>query len=132
MYKRQAPLDLDALSFTELNPVRKQIADAVVDLAGDLDASVKALGLGKTQLAEVDRNADLWLSPTRPAIERYTGVLYDALGLGDLTPGQRRRANRWLVVVSALFGAVHPTDRIPPYRLSMAVNLPGVLSLIHI
>lgn len=58
-----APLDLDALSFTELNPVRKQIADAVVDLAGDLDASVKALGLGKTQLAEVDRNADLWLSP---------------------------------------------------------------------
>ena len=123
---RGAPLDLDTLSFPELNPVRKQVAEALVALAADLEASRTALGLGATQLDEVDRNADLWLSPTRPALERYTGVLYDALDLGDLTPGQRRRANRWLVVVSALFGAVRPTDRIPPYRLSMAVNLPGV------
>jgi cytoplasmic iron level regulating protein YaaA (DUF328/UPF0246 family) len=30
------------------------------------------------------------------------------------------------VVVSALFGAVQPTDPIVPYRLSMAVNLPGI------
>jgi cytoplasmic iron level regulating protein YaaA (DUF328/UPF0246 family) len=28
--------------------------------------------------------------------------------------------------VSALFGAVRPSDSIAPYRLSMAVNLPGV------
>ena len=29
-------------------------------------------------------------------------------------------------MVSALYGAVRPTDAIAPYRLSMAVNLPGV------
>ena len=64
-----APLDLDRLWLPELNPVRRRIADALVELAADLDASQRALGLGKAQLAEVDRNADLFESPTRPAIE---------------------------------------------------------------
>ena len=44
----------------------------------------------------------------------------------SLDTSARRRANRWIVVVSALFGAVRPTDPIVPYRLSMAVNLPGI------
>lgn len=120
-----APLDLDTLSFTELNPVRKQIADAVVDLASDLDASVKALGLGKTQLAEVDRNADLWLSPTRPAIERYTGVLYDALDHRSLTRAGKTKAAERVAIGSALFGVIRAGDRIPAYRLSGGSTLPG-------
>ena len=56
----------------------------------------------------------------------YTGVLYDALDLPSLDAAARRRANRWLVVVSALHGAVRPGDRITAYRLSMGVDLPGV------
>ncbi|MGV9673262.1 MULTISPECIES: peroxide stress protein YaaA [unclassified Gordonia (in: high G+C Gram-positive bacteria)] len=119
-----APLDLDALSFTELNPTRKRIADAIVDLADDLDASQKALGLGKTQLAEVDRNADLWLSPTRPAIERYTGVLYDALDHRSLTKAGKNKAAERLAIGSALFGVVRATDPIPAYRLSGGSKLP--------
>jgi len=50
-------------------------------------------------------------------------VLYDALDLPSMDPATRRRANHWLVVISALYGALRPTDRIPPYRLSMGVNL---------
>ena len=53
-------------------------------------------------------------------------MLYDALDYASLDTSARRRANRWIVVVSALFGAVRPTDPIVPYRLSMAVNLPGI------
>jgi cytoplasmic iron level regulating protein YaaA (DUF328/UPF0246 family) len=124
-----APLDLDALSFTELNPTRKRIADAIVDLAADLDASQKALGLGKTQLAEVDRNADLWLSPTRPAIERYTGVLYDALDHRSLTKAGKNKAAERLAIGSALFGVVRATDPIPAYRLSGGSKLPGLPTL---
>jgi len=30
------------------------------------------------------------------------------------------------VVISALYGAVRPTDRIAPYRLAMGVDLPGI------
>lgn len=126
---RGAPLDLDTLSFPELNPIRKRIAEAIVDLASDLDASREALGLGRTQLGEIDRNADLWLAPTRPAIERYTGVLYDALDHGSLTRAGRSKAAERLAVGSALFGVVRAPDMIPAYRLSGGSKLPGLPTL---
>ncbi|MEE3850623.1 peroxide stress protein YaaA [Gordonia sp. LSe1-13] len=126
---RGAPLDLDTLSFGELNPIRKRIAEGLVDLASDLDASREALGLGRTQLAEVDRNADLWLSPTRPAIERYTGVLYDALDHTSFTRAQKTKAADRLAVGSALFGVVRAGDMIPAYRLSGGSKLPGMPTL---
>ncbi len=65
-------------------------------------------------------------APATPAAEVYTGVLYDALGLATLDTAARRRANRWLVVISALHGAVRPGDRITAYRLSMGSTLPGL------
>ncbi|WP_208863617.1 peroxide stress protein YaaA [Gordonia westfalica] len=129
---RGAPLDLDTLSFPELNPVRKRIGEAIVDLAGDLDASRTALGLGATQLSEVDRNADLWLSPTRPAIERYTGVLYDALDHASLTKAGKTKAADRLAIGSALFGVVRAADAIPAYRLSGGSKLPGMPTLASI
>lgn len=124
-----APLDLDTLVFPELNPVRKQLGDALVALAADLDASRLALGLGRTQLAEVDRNAELWVSPTRPAIERYTGVLYDAFDYSSLTrAGKAKTADR-VMIGSALFGVVGASDLIPAYRLSGGSKLPGMKTL---
>ena len=124
-----APLDLDALSFTELTPVRRRIADALVELASDLDASRIALGLGASQLAEVDRNADLWLSPTRPAIERYTGVLYDAFDLRSLTRASKAKVADRIAFGSALFGVLRAHDPIPAYRLSGGSKLPGMPTL---
>ncbi|MFT4044622.1 MAG: peroxide stress protein YaaA [Gordonia sp. (in: high G+C Gram-positive bacteria)] len=124
-----APLRLDTLSFPELTSVRKTIADSLVSLAADVDASSRALGLGRTQLAEVDRNAALWLSPTRRALERYTGVLYDALDFGSLTAAQQARAGDQLAIGSALFGVVRATDMIPAYRLSGGSKLPGLPTL---
>ncbi|MEZ5211307.1 MULTISPECIES: peroxide stress protein YaaA [unclassified Gordonia (in: high G+C Gram-positive bacteria)] len=120
-----APLDLDRLWLPELNPVRRRIADALVELAADLDASQRALGLGKAQLAEVDRNADLFESPTRPAIERYTGVAYDALDYRGLTRASKAKAADRLAIGSALFGVVRASDPIPAYRLSGGSKLPG-------
>ena len=124
-----APLDLDALSFPELTEVRREIADALVALAADTEASVAALGIGRSQLDEIDRNAALFGSPTRPAIERYTGVLYDALDHHGLTRAGRRTASERLAVGSALFGVVRADDPIPRYRLSAGSKLPGMGTL---
>lgn len=124
-----APLALDGLPFPELTPVRRRIADNLVALAADIDASRTALGLGPTQLGEIERNADLWQAPTRPAIERYTGVLYDALGYAELTKAQRTKAGEILAVGSALFGVVRAGDLIPAYRLSGGSKLPGLKTL---
>jgi uncharacterized protein len=119
------PLDLDLLSFPELNPVRRKLADTLVELASDVPAGIAALGLSPRQAPELARNACLFDAPTMPALLRYTGVLYDALGVGSLTRVERRRADRRLAVASALFGAVRATDPIPAYRCSGDSVLPG-------
>ncbi|MEU6642256.1 peroxide stress protein YaaA [Saccharomonospora sp. NPDC046836] len=118
-------LDLEALSFAELNPVRRKLADALVDLAADVLASLAALGLSERQQDEVTRNAQLWSSPTTPALRRYTGVLYDALGAASFRRAELARAQRRLAVTSALFGLVRATDPIPAYRLSGGSSLPA-------
>ncbi|NIH81806.1 YaaA family protein [Amycolatopsis viridis] len=123
------PLDLGALSFPDLNPLRRKLADALTDLAGSVPESRKVLGLSARQVDEVARNAELWAAPTLPALERYTGVLYDALGYGSLRSAARAKADRRLAVASALFGVVRGTDRIPAYRLSGGTALPALGSL---
>ncbi|MEU5852085.1 peroxide stress protein YaaA [Saccharopolyspora shandongensis] len=120
-----APLDLDALSHPELTPTRRKLIEALSTLADDVPASLTALGLSERQVEEVERNAELWDSPTAPALERYTGVLYDALDIRSLSAAERARADARLAVASALFGLVRGTDAIPAYRLSGGSALPG-------
>ncbi|TKJ22850.1 peroxide stress protein YaaA [Blastococcus sp. CCUG 61487] len=124
-----APLDLTALTAPELTGVRTELVETLVKLADDVPSSRAALGLSPKQDDEIARNAALWTSPTRPAIERYTGVLYDALDVASTTRAQRARAERRLAVGSALFGLVRAGDPIPAYRLSATSALPGLPTL---
>jgi cytoplasmic iron level regulating protein YaaA (DUF328/UPF0246 family) len=120
------PLDLGTRSHPELTGVRARLTDALVRLSADRPAARAALGLSAGQDDEVTRNAALCESPTLPAVERYTGVLYDALDVASLTRAQRRRAGARLAVGSALFGLVRADDPVPAYRLSAGSALPGL------
>ncbi len=121
--RRGKPLDLGGLTFPELTETRRSVLEAVARVSARPDA-LTALGVPPTLTAEVARNTRLETAATAAAGKTYSGVLYEALDLPTLDNAARRRANRWLVVVSALFGAVRLGDRIPAYRLSMAVNVP--------
>jgi cytoplasmic iron level regulating protein YaaA (DUF328/UPF0246 family) len=122
-----APLDLARLSHPSLNPVRERLVDVLVAAATtDPAALQKALAC---PAGEVDKDAALRTSPTLPARDRYTGVVYAALSLATLSPAGRRRANASVRVASALFGLLAPGDPVPVYRLSGGTSLPGVGSL---
>jgi cytoplasmic iron level regulating protein YaaA (DUF328/UPF0246 family) len=123
--RRGRPLDLGTLSFPPLTETRRTVLRSLAAASASPDA-LTLLDVPPTLGDEVDRNLVLATAPTAPAAAVYSGVLYGALGLSSLDTAARRRANRWLVVTSALFGAVRPTDRIPAYRLSMKVSLPPV------
>jgi cytoplasmic iron level regulating protein YaaA (DUF328/UPF0246 family) len=118
-------LDLTALSSPGLTGTRETVLDALVAASARPDA-VEVLGVGAGIADEVARNVDLRAAPTAEARRVYTGVLYAAAGLDRLTPAARRRAADAVRVVSGLWGLVGPEDRIPAYRLSMGVDLPGV------
>ena len=121
-----APLDVSALSFPELTTLRTDLIERVVALSGDPEAMMRALKLGPRLAFEVARNRNLLASPTMPGIDRYTGVLFDALDAGTLDASSRSFAARTLVVHSALFGLVGALDPIPAYRLSHDSRVPGV------
>ena len=123
--RRGRPADPSTWSFPELGPTRARVAAALAEVSRSPDAPA-LLGVSPGLLDEVARNLVLDTAPATPAAEVYTGVLYDALDLAGLDTAARRRANRWLVVVSALHGAVRPGDRITAYRLSMGSTLPGL------
>ena len=124
-----APLDLASLTAPQLTRVRTELAEALVTLADDVPASRAALGLSRRQDDEIARNAALFTAGTLPALQRYTGVLYDTLDVGSLPRRERARADRRLAVGSALFGLLGGADHIPPYRLSAGSALPGLPTL---
>jgi cytoplasmic iron level regulating protein YaaA (DUF328/UPF0246 family) len=120
------PLDLDGLSFPDLRGARSVVVAATRTLADDPDAMMQALKLGPRQTAEVERNRVLLEAPTMPAIDRYTGVLFDALDAPSLDVPAREYAGAHVAVHSALLGLVRGLDAIPAYRLSHDSRLPGL------
>ena len=85
-----------------------------------------ALKLGVSQQFEITRNRELRSSPTIAALERYTGVLYDALDVGTLDVSARQFAGDHVLIHSALFGLLGADDPIPAYRLSHDSRLPAL------
>ncbi|WP_406259512.1 peroxide stress protein YaaA [Streptomyces chartreusis] len=127
---RGVPLKLESLSLPGLGEAREAVLRELVELcAGDEDKARDVLGLSEGLRGEVAKNAGLPTAGARPAGEIYTGVLYDALDLASLDSAAKRRATRSLLVFSGLWGAVRVNDRIPSYRCSMGVKLPGLGAL---
>ncbi|MGW5862491.1 peroxide stress protein YaaA [Streptomyces sp. NPDC055239] len=127
---RGAPLKPESLSLPALADARQAVLDELVDLCmADEEKARVVLGLSEGLRGEVAKNTELRTAGARPAGEIYTGVLYDALDLATLDAAAKRRAARSLLVFSGLWGAVGITDRIPSYRCSMGVKLPGLGAL---
>ncbi|KUN05051.1 hypothetical protein AQI95_16220 [Streptomyces yokosukanensis] len=125
-----APLNLRSLSSPGLTGAREAVLTELVELcSGDAEKAREVLGLSEGLAGEVAKNAGLPTAGARPAGEIYTGVLYDALGLATLDAAAKKRAAASLLVFSGLWGAVRVTDRIPSYRCSMGVKLPGLGAL---
>ncbi len=119
-------LDLARLYAPALTEARVRALAALEELAATPDRGVQALGLGPKAASEALHNAALRSSATMPAIERYTGVLFEALDAGSLAPDARAAAGRHVRVHSALFGLVGADDPIPAYRCSHDTKLPGL------
>lgn len=118
------PVALDSLAYAEtLGEPRAALLDALEDLAGRPRAeALKALGISARQAEEIGVDAGLRGAPAAPAASVYTGVLYDRLGLPDLPA----RAQQRVLIASALWGVLRPSDRIPYYRFSAKARLPGI------
>ena len=119
------PVELERLSFPDLLPTRRLVADALIRTSGDLDA-FERLGVRHGRAPEVVANTLLLELPAMPVLDLYTGPLHQGLDAEGLSEAAAKRANGSIVVVSALWGALRPTDRVPPYRLHLFARLMGI------
>jgi cytoplasmic iron level regulating protein YaaA (DUF328/UPF0246 family) len=122
--KSGAPVQLEALAYAgELTESRRKLLGALAALAEvPLARAVSMLAVSAGQAGEVAVDAGLSSAPVGPAADVYTGVLYDRLRLPELP----KRSQGRVLIASALWGVVRPTDRIPYYRLSAKARLKGI------
>ena len=114
------------LSHKELDKTRKVLQQALIDICQSPNLAAKALKLGPKQLGEIAVNLDLVNPKCLPALDRYTGTLYDALKEGGITAAMRTRASKTVLIQSSLFGLISAADEIPNYRMSASSKLPGL------
>lgn len=124
-----APLDLDSLALPTLNERRSAVIEALIDLAADEEAARRVLKLSERQRGDVAHNRALRSAPTMPAVDRYTGVLFDALDARSLSPASRRWLGEHVWIHSAPLGPVGALDAVPTYRLAAGASIPGLSAL---
>ncbi|WP_243076853.1 YaaA family protein [Microbacterium sp. SS28] len=120
------PVDLEALALPSLRAQRARVLAALEELSTDAATAARVLKLGATQLGDIEDNARVTTAPTMAAVDRYTGVLFDALDAASLDGRARSWLGRNVLIHSAPLGPVGALDRIPTYRLGASTSLPGV------
>jgi cytoplasmic iron level regulating protein YaaA (DUF328/UPF0246 family) len=60
---------------------------------------------------------------SKPAVLAFNGDVYDGLDVRTLKTADLDWAQQHLVILSGLYGALRPLDRLQPYRLEMGTAL---------
>lgn len=109
----------------DLDARRERVLTALVTAMRRSEAERgRLLGVkGRALATATAANRSATTSPTMLAIERYTGVLYDALDHRSLSAAHRRRLDASVVIVSGLWGLVTPPAPFPDYKLKMGARL---------
>ena len=127
------PVAPGSLVLPQLARTRRALLQSLARLSrGPADQALSVLGLTEGQRGELEHNRRLATAPAAPAAQVYCGVLYDALDLPGLrgeSEAAYERAQESVLVFSGLWGVLRPEDRIPYYRCSAGVKLPGVGSV---
>jgi uncharacterized protein len=98
--------------------LRKKKAPQVAAL---MDLSPKLAALNVQRYASWQPQAHALNS--KPAVLAFDGDVYDGLQAGSLSLADLRWAQEHVVLLSGLYGALRPLDRLQPYRLEMGTAL---------
>src|SRR5512143_1774654 len=108
-----------AAQAAELIEVMRRKTPAQVARLMDLSGSLAALNVARYaawQPETTDYNS-------KPAVLAFNGDVYEGLDARTLKAADLAWAQQHLVILSGLYGALRPLDRLQPYRLEMGTAL---------
>ena len=117
------------IKFSETKFIFEQQVKQIVTLLELIDEEDLTSIYGTSQeksIAFHRQNQDVFNSPCAPAIERYTGVVYEHINWSSLSEKAKDYMEKYIYIFSGLFGLLTPKTLIPEYKLKM-----NVLSLQH-
>ena len=94
---------------------------SATQVAGLMDLSDKLAALNAERYAAWQPVATP--ANSKPAVLAFAGDVYDGLQAGSLKTADFTWAQQHLVILSGLYGALRPLDRLQPYRLEMGTAL---------
>lgn len=106
-----------------------QAAELIALLREKTPAQVAALMSLSDKLAQLNvARYGLWQAQataanSKPAVLAFAGDVYDGLDAATLSTADLGWAQKHLVILSGLYGALRPLDRLQPYRLEMGTAL---------
>jgi cytoplasmic iron level regulating protein YaaA (DUF328/UPF0246 family) len=82
---------------------------------------------GLKNIKEVEKYSQSILTkPTMKAIQRYTGVAFDALDYNSMDENIQNYIDENVILFSNLFGAIKGSDLIPNYKYKQGAKLPNI------
>jgi len=112
------------VTFDKTNFIFKKEVNQVIRLLELIDnEDLKSIYGTSQEKAEMfhRQNEDVFHSRCVPAIERYTGVVYEHLDWNSLSKTGQKYMNDNILIFSGLFGMTSPSTLIPDYKLKMNV-----------
>ena len=103
----------------ELVGVLRKFTPAKVAQLMDLSDPLAALNVGRYQAWQPQAHPD----HSKPAVLAFNGDVYAGLDARSLKVADLSWAQDHLVILSGLYGALRPLDRLQPYRLEMGTAL---------
>ncbi len=112
------------IKFKDTNFIFEKEVNQVVrllDLLGEEDLTSIYGTSEEKSLAFHRQNQDIFNSYCSPAINRYTGVVYQHLNWDSFNTNEQKFMDKHFYIFSGLFGLVTPLTLIPNYKLKMNV-----------
>jgi len=120
----KAKIKSGEVRFSETNFKYEREVNQVVRLLELIDdedlSSVYGTSAEKASLFH-RQNQDVFNSYCAPAIERYTGVVYEHINWATLSDSAKDYMEKYVYIFSGLFGLLTPKTLIPDYKLKMNV-----------
>jgi len=110
--------------FSETNFKFEKEVKQVVKLLGLINNEVLSSVYGTTEKKAIGyhmQNQDIFKSRCAPAIERYSGVVYENINWSTMSNVEKKYMEKHIRIFSGLFGIVTPKTMIPNYKLKMNV-----------